>query len=701
MLFNEKKVEFTINDRQCSFSTGKYARKATSIWARMGDTVVLAMVLVGDANPDLGYFPLSVEYMEKLYAAGLISSSRFVKRDRFPSDDAILRARVIDRSIRSRFPHDYRNEVEVIVKVLSYDPDNDPLILSINAVSMALLLSDAPINQPIGGTRIGLQNGMLKPLYHQVDRDNSEEISKMNLVLAGDGNVFSNIDADMMEIDEDTFLEAMEMGMDDIKKWVDVQKQYLSQFDINKPEYDKFVVSEDLLTHMKDNFGDKIIAHVKDSDFGRDEDKLFKEVKEFYNENFPDQYSTWEIVDAYTDIAKKYVRKLAVEKNSRIDGRALDEIRPLDIEVGLLPRAHGSGLFTRGGTQVLTVTTLGSIRKEQILEDMMGEESRRYRHFYIESPASHGEAGRVRYIPGRREVGHGALAEKALLPVLPDRDEFPYAIMLSSEILSEEGSSSMASTCGSSLSLMDAGVPIKRHVAGIAIGLMLEEDNKEDFRVILDMQAKEDFFGFMDFKVTGTVNGITAIQMDTKLEGISMDVVREAVALAKKGRLVILEKMNSVIPEPRSSVSKFAPKIVKIKVPVDKIGEIIGPGGKNIKSIIEDTNTEIDINEDGEVSILGNNQEDIQHAEKILERYSFVPEVGKVYEGVVTGITDFGAFVTINGAVTGLVHISELSDGYVKDVHDLVKEGQKVKVKVLEIEKDGKLKLSMKDVNQE
>ena len=700
MLFNEKKIEFSINDRQCSFSTGKYARKATSVWAQMGDTVILAMVLIGDANPDLGYFPLSVEYMEKLYAAGLISSSRFVKRDRFPSDDAILRARIIDRSIRSRFPHDYRNEVNVIVKVLSYDPNNDPLILSINAVSMALLLSEAPIKKPIGGTRVGLQKGVLQPLYHQVDRDNSEELSDMNLVVAGDGEVFSNIDADMVEVDEEKFLSAMEVGISDIKKWIDVQNKFLKEFDVTKPEYQRFVVSEELLANMKENFGERIIKHVSDSEFGREGDDLFKEIEDFYNENFPDQYAKWEISDAYAEIAKKYVRNLAVEKNTRIDGRALDEIRPLDVEVGLLPRAHGSGLFTRGGTQVLTVTTLGSIRKEQILEDMMGEEARRYRHFYIESPASHGEAGRVRYIPGRREVGHGALAEKALLPVLPSRDEFPYAIMLSSEILSEEGSSSMASTCGSSLSLMDAGVPIKRHVAGIAVGLMLQKENKDNFKVILDMQAKEDFFGFMDFKVTGTVNGITAIQMDTKLDGISMDVVKDAVMLAKAGRLKILEKMNSVISEPRDSVSKFAPKVVKIKVPVDKIGEIIGPGGKNIKSIIEDTNTEIDINENGEVSIFGNNQEDIQHAEKILEKYSFVPEVGKIYEGVVTGITDFGAFVTINGAVTGLVHISELSDGYVKDVHDLVSEGQKVKVKVLDIEKDGKLKLSMKDVDQ-
>jgi len=502
MLFEEKKYEFEIDGRKCSFSTGKFARKSQSaVLARMGDTVILATVNVGRANVDMGYFPLSVEYMEKMYAAGMISSSRFIKRDKFPSDDAILRARVIDRTIRPRFPNDYLNELSVIVKVLSYDPENDPMILGMNAVSAALMISEAPFDGPISGVRVGLREGALLPYYKYIERDGFED-SDMNFVLGGDGEGFSNIDSNMKEVSEDVVNDAMKMGLDLMKPWLEAQKEFVKLVEVKEEKvYEAFGIPDGLVDEIKEKYYKELYEG----------DLLRKEVLEELFETYESKYSKREIEMAYEEVLKMVVKNLAFEKGKRMDGRDLDEIRELAAEVEVLPRVHGSGLFTRGLTQVLTIATLGTLRKQQTVEDMMGEDMRSYMHYYIETPFVFGEAGRIKYVPGRREVGHGSLAEKALYPVLPSIEEFPYTILLMSEIQSENGSSSMASTCGSTLALMQAGVPIKRPVAGIGIGVIVDDPtNVKEYKLLVDMKGEEDFYGYMDFKVTGTREGFTA-----------------------------------------------------------------------------------------------------------------------------------------------------------------------------------------------
>lgn len=692
MLFEEKKYEFEIDGRKCSFSTGKFARKShTAVMAQMGDTVVLATVNIGKANVDMGYFPLSVEYMEKMYAAGLISSSRFIKRDKFPSDDAILRARIIDRTIRPRFPNDYLNELSVIVKVLSYDPENDPVLLGINAVSVALVLSDAPFDGPIAGVRVGLREGALIPYYKHIDRDGFED-SDMNFVLGGDEAGFTNIDSNMKEVSEETVNEAMTFGLNLMKPWLEAQKEFLKLIDFKEEvEYEKFGIPEGLVDEIKKKYYEELYSG----------DLLKKDVLEDLFKQYESKYTKREIEMAYEEVLKMVVKGLAFEKEKRMDGRDLDEIREVESEVSVLPRVHGSGLFTRGLTQVLTIATLGTLRKQQTVEDMMGEDLRNYMHYYIETPFVFGEAGRIKYIPGRREVGHGSLAEKALYPVLPNTEDFPYTIVLMSEIQSENGSSSMASTCGSSLALMDAGVPIKRPVAGIGIGVIVDDPNNvKDFKLLVDMKGEEDFYGYMDFKVTGTSEGFTAIQMDTKARALPPEVFSGGLVKAKEAISKILDIMEKAIPESKKEVSVHAPKVASVKIPAEKIGDLIGPGGKNIRMLSETTNTEIEVDNDGKVNIFAVDKNSLEKAEKIISSYALVPEVGQVYEGVVDGVVDFGAFVEIAPGVSGLVHISEITDKFIENVDEYVKVGDKVKVKLLEIDsKSGKMKLSMKGVS--
>lgn len=688
MLFEEKKYEFEIDGRKCSFSTGKFARKShTAILARMGDTVVLATVNIARANVDMGYFPLSVEYMEKMYAAGLISSSRFIKRDKFPSDDAVLRARIIDRSIRSRFPEDYLNELSVIVKVLSYDPENDPLLLGINAVSAAIILSDAPFDGPIAGVRVGLREGALIPYYKYIDRDGFED-SDMNVVLGGDGVGFSNIDSNMKEVSEEQINDAMEFGLELMKPWLDAQNEFVKLVGHEEKEYEKFGIPEGLVDEIKGKYYEQLYNG----------DVLRKDVLEELFKTYESKHTKREIEMAYEALLKIVVKSLAFEKEKRMDGRDLDEIREVGAEVGVLPRVHGSGLFTRGLTQVLTIATLGTLRKQQTVEDMMGEDLRNYMHYYIETPFVFGEVGRIKYIPGRREVGHGSLAEKALYPVLPSIEEFPYTIVLMSEIQSENGSSSMASTCGSTLALMQAGVPIKRPVAGIGIGVIVDNpDDVQDFKLLVDMKGEEDFYGYMDFKVTGTREGFTAIQMDTKAKALPPKVFTAGLTKAKEALSKILDIMEQAIPESQTEVSEYAPKVASVQIPVEKIGDLIGPGGKNIRLLSEKTNTEVEVDNDGKVNIFAVDKESLEEAEKMILAYAMVPEVGQVYEGTVDGVVDFGAFVEIAPGVSGLVHISEITDKFIKDVNEFVKVGDKVKVKLLEIDqRSGKMKLSMK-----
>ncbi|WKZ30734.1 MAG: polyribonucleotide nucleotidyltransferase [Candidatus Dojkabacteria bacterium] len=693
-MFDEKKYEFQIEGVNCSFSTGLLARKSQSaVFAKMGDTSILATVNVGEAKTDADFFPMSVEYMEKMYAAGKISGSRFVKRERFPTDDAILKARMIDRTVRSRFPKGYRNEVSIIVKVLSYDPMYDPLILGINAVSAALLISPAPIDEPVSGVRVGYVDGQFTAFNSNTDRDDLGT-STLNLVVGGDGETFTNIDSNAYELPEDTMIDAMKHGLELMKPWIEAQNKFVEMVgEVKKAEYESFDLPEALVEKAMAVYGKEIDALLADRAYDKGGPK---ELMERMFEEFSGEYSKRQVTETYFELAKKLTRKVVLETGKRVDGRALDEIRPLDTQVGLLPRTHGTGLFSRGMTQVLTVATLGSSRSQMIVDDMTGEDSRRYMHYYVEAPYVFGEAGRVNYMPGRREVGHGALAEKALFPVLPSMEEFPYTIILMSEIMSEEGSSSMGSTCGSTLALMDAGVPIKKPVAGVAVGVMFDEETPEKFVTLVDIQGVEDFYGYMDFKVTGTVDGVTAVQMDTKAKGLPIEVFEKAIADSKAARLKILDQINSAISAPREQLSEFAPKVEVVKIPVAKIGELIGPGGKNIKKIGEDTGAEIDIEEDGTVNIFAMDAESLAKAKAAVEPFAFVPEVGKTYMGLVEKLADFGAFVELVPGVTGLVHVSEMSDKYVRDAGDFVKEGEQVEVLVLGVEDNGKIKLTMK-----
>lgn len=691
MLFEEKKYEFEIDGRKCYFSTGKFARKSQSaVIARMGETVVLATVNTGKANVDMGYFPLSVEYLEKMYAAGLISSSRFIKRDKFPSDDAVLRARIIDRTIRSRFPSDYLDEVSVIVKVLSYDPDNDPVLLGINAVSAALMISNAPFDGPVAGVRVGLREGALVPYYKYVDKDCFDD-SDMNFLLGGDGEGFSNIDSNMKEVSEEKVNEAMDFGLKMMQPWLEAQKEFAKLVGFEKEDYEKFGIPEGLVEEIKEKYYQELY----------DGDMLRKEVLEELFEIYESKHSKREIEMAYEEVLKLVVKNLAFEKGKRMDGRGLDEIREVASEVGVLPRVHGSGLFTRGLTQVLTIATLGTLRKQQTVEDMMGEDLRNYMHYYIETPFVFGEVGRIKHIPGRREVGHGSLAEKALYPVLPSTEEFPYTMVLMSEIQSENGSSSMASTCGSSLALMQAGVPIKRAVAGIGIGITVDDPNNvQDFKLLVDMKGEEDFYGYMDFKVTGTREGFTAIQMDTKAKSLKPEVFTAGLVKAKASLEKILDIMEKSIPESEKEVSEYAPKVASVTIPQEKIGDLIGPGGKNIRNLSETTNTEIEVEDEGKVNIFAVDKKSLEEAKKIVSAYAVVPKVGEVYDGVVDGVVDFGAFVEIAPGISGLVHISEITDDFIKEIDKHVKVGDKVKVKILDIdERTKKMKLSMKQAS--
>lgn len=694
-MFNEKKLEFEVEGVKCSFSTGKYALKSqTAVMAQMGDTVVLATVNVTPQSGDSDYFPLQVEYIEKMYAAGKISGSRFVKRDRFPTDDATLKARIIDRSIRSRFPEDYRDEVQVIVKVMSFDTDNDPLIVGVNAVSAALLLSQCPFDKPISGVRVGYKEDKFFALNRHVDRDDIEE-SKLDLLIAADEDgLITNIDSNAYELEEEKYVEAMKYGLELMKTWLETQKKFVEMHDeVEKAEYVPYTIPEDLLQDVKEKYAEEIAGNIQMREWKEAKAKTLEKMID----EFASQYSKKMIEEAYEYVSKKELRALILADGTRADGRALDEIRPLSYEVGLLPRVHGSGLFTRGRTQVLSTATLASIRNQMLVDDMTGEDMRSYMHYYVEGPYSFGEAGRVKYIPGRREIGHGALAEKALYPVLPSAEEFPYTVLVMSEILSEEGSSSMGSTCGSTLALMDAGVPIKKPVAGIAIGVIMNEETG-DFKIITDIKDMEDFYGYMDFKVAGTRDGVTAIQMDTKAKGLPIEVFEKAFVNAKKARLEILDGMYEIIAKPREELSEHAPRVEIMKIPVSKIGDLIGPGGKNIRKIVEDTEVELNVEDDGTVQIFATTDEAINKAREIVASYAFEPEIGKVYAGTVAKVVEFGAFIRLAPGVEGLLHVSEIADAFVKDVNEFIKEGETVEVKVLDIDPSGKMKLSMKAV---
>ncbi len=690
MLFNHKIYEFEIGGRKCSFETGKLAlRSESAIIARMGDTVVEVNVNTAKAKQENDYFPMSVEYIERFYASGKISGSRFVKIERFPSDDAVLKARMIDRALRSRFPADYRDELSLIVTVMSYDEENDPVLLAINAASVALMNSQAPFDGPVSGVRMGMEENTIKPIYKSIE--DVDLVDKMNYVVGGDGKVFTMIDAGCFEIPEEDVLKAMEMSLEEMKLWITAQNEFVKLLDKKDKTYTSFAVSEDLLKDMSEYLGDTLLENLLAGDKEKHE-----VTKEGVFKKFEGKYTKVLMSEAYEKLLKKTMRKYVAQKSKRADNRDFDEVREMAAEVDLLPRVHGSALFTRGVTQVLSIATLGTLKDAKLVDDMLGEKEKRYMHYYNDLPFAYGDAERVRLSPSRRAIGHGMLAEKALIPVIPSVDDFPYTILVMSEIQGENGSSSMASACGSTLALMAAGVPIRKMVGGIACGLVSEDDGK--FHILSDMQGVEDFYGDMDFKVTGTRDGITAVQMDNKMSGLTMEIVKETFAKSKVARMKVIDTMEEAIKESRGELSKFAPKVVRAHIPVEKIGELIGPGGKNIRELTEDTGAEITVEEDGAVNIYAMEQESIDKALKYIKGLSFVPVVGEIYEGKVATIMEYGAFVDIAPGISGLVHVSELADEFVKDVRKFVKEGDIVKVKLVSKERDGKLKLSIKQV---
>lgn len=685
------KTEFA--GRELSIETFKTSCLSNgSCWVTYGETVVMVHVTMSP-NPREGvdFFPLSVDYEEKLYAAGKIPGS-FHKREGKPSEHAILTSRVIDRPIRPLFDKDMRNDVSIVATTLSTDVDNSPEICAMIGASVALSISDIPWNGPIAGLSVGIVDGeiILNPNLEMRNK------SSLDLTVAGTLEKIVMIEAGANEIDEDTMLNAIIKGHEEIKKIIEFILKIKEEVGLPKKQIENIL----LPTSLIDDISNDCLEDVKkalDTDDKNVRDKMLEpiinEMHEKYDPLYPD--NTNYIDEALYKIQKSIVREWLINDKKRVDGRKMDEIRPLSCEVNLMPRVHGSAIFTRGQTQVLSITTLGPISDEQKLDGIDEHESKRYIHHYNFPSYSVGETRPSRG-PGRREVGHGALAERALVPVLPSIDDFPYAIRVVSEVLSSNGSTSQASICGSSLSLMDAGVPIKKAVAGISCGL-ITKDNGE-FMTMVDIQGLEDFFGDMDFKVGGTKDGITAIQVDIKTDGLTYDIIKEAFYKTKEARNYIIDDiMAPIIDKPRDDVSKYAPKLESISVPVDKIRDVIGSGGKVVQKIASEFDVKIDISEEGNVFVLGVDRDNVKKAIKVIETIVNDPKVGAIYRGKVTRLMAFGAFVEIAPGKEGLVHISKLDFERVNKVSDVVSEGDEILVKVLEIDDQGRINLSRKD----
>ena len=687
----EKIFKYILDGKELKVTIGKIAELTKgSCLVQYGDTVIMANVAASSEPRDgVDFFPLSVDYEEKLYAAGKIPGG-FIKREGRPTEKAILTSRLIDRPLRPLFPKGYRNDVTVTVTVLSMDIDYSPEIAGMIGSSIALSISDLPFEGPTGAVSVGLIDDkfIINPNCEQ------REKSKLHLTVAGTKEAIMMVEAGAGEISETQMLDAILFAHEEIKKICEFIEEITKEAGKEKVPYYEFKcdasIQEEIIEYSKDKINNAIIEPDK---LTRQEkiDSLKAEIMEVFSEKYPENIA--DIDDATYRIIKEKVRENIIERGLRPDNRAIEEIRPISCEVGLLPRTHGSGLFTRGQTQVLTVATLGPISDVQILDGLSEEESKRYMHHYNFPSYSVGEARPSRG-PGRREIGHGALAERALEPVIPDQNTFPYAIRLVSEVLSSNGSTSQASVCGSTLSLMDAGVPIKAPVAGIAMGLIKEEDK---VAVLSDIQGMEDFLGDMDFKVAGTSEGITAIQMDIKIHGIDKKILEHALEQARVGRLHILGKMLECISEPRKELSQYAPKIIIMKIKPEKIRDVIGTGGKVINKIIEETGVKIDIEDDGTVFIAAENPEKGNAAKKIIENIVKEIEVGEIYLGKVVRITTFGAFVELIDGKDGLLHISKISDKRVKKVEDVLSIGDEILVKVTEIDQQGRINLSRKD----
>ena len=692
MFENYRTFKTTYAGRELVVETGKTCGLANgSCWVRYGDTVVMGNV-TASAKPREGvdFFPLSVDFEEKLYAVGKIPGS-FLKREGKASEKAILTSRCVDRPIRPLFPKDMRNDVSVVMTVLAVDPDNSPEIAGMIATSVALSISDIPWNGPVASINVGYVDGelVLNPTLEQRAKN------KLNLTVAGSAEKIVMIEAGADEISDELMLEAIAKGHEEIKKMVSFINDIKAKIGKPKFEFQSMEISHEIMDDVEALVGEKVkVALDTDDKNVRDArmQPITDEVLETLSEKYPELADI--IGEVMYKLQKKIVRNWLYE-GKRVDGRGIDEIRPLAAEVGLLPRVHGSGLFTRGQTQVLTVATLGPVSEAQRIDGLDEEDSKRYMHHYNFPSYSVGETKPSRG-PGRREIGHGALAERALEPVIPPVEEFPYAIRLVSEVLSSNGSTSQGSICGSTLALMDAGVPIKAPVAGISCGLITKEDGS--WMTMVDIQGLEDFYGDMDFKVGGTKKGITAIQVDIKVDGLTMDIIKEAFEKTHKARNCILDEvMLKAIPESRETVNQYAPKMLQTKIPVDKIREVIGQGGKVIQKISADCEVKIDISDDGNVFISGIDGEKAKKALQIVETIANDPEVGAIYKGKVVRIMSFGAFVEIAPGKDGLVHISKLDKNRVENVEDVVSIGDEIVVKVVEIDKQGRINLSRKD----
>ncbi|MHB0997784.1 MAG: polyribonucleotide nucleotidyltransferase [Armatimonadota bacterium] len=689
-----QQVELDLNGRTLRIETGRVAKQADgAVLVTMGDTVVLATATMSkQIREGIDFFPLVCDYEERKYAVGKIPGG-FVKRGGRPSERAILVSRLIDRPLRPLFPYGMRNEVQVIAIPMSVELEIPPDMLALIAASAALSISRIPFHGPMGAVRVARVDGefIAYPSWEQMDA------ADMKVVVAGTRDRITTVDAEADQVDESVILDAIAFGHEYIRKIIDLQDQLVAKAGQPKAEVEIHTINEEILAEVRTRASEEISNAIQQPDKAQREEGiniLKQEIVDRMAPDFPDQES--ELGEAVEKVVKEEIRKLILEKGIRPDGRKPDEIRKISSEVGLLPRVHGSGLFTRGQTQVMSVVTLGSLEDAQIVDTLEEDGIKRYMHFYNFPPFSVGEARPLRG-PGRREVGHGALAEKALAPVIPSKEEFPYALLVTSDVLESNGSTSMASTCGSTLALMDAGVKIKAPVSGAAMGLMTDG---EKYVVLSDIQGMEDFSGDMDFKVAGTAEGVTAIQMDCKIEGISQEVLKDALAHAKPARMYIMEKMLEAISEPKAEMSPYAPRVLTIEIHPDKIGEVIGPGGKVIKRIEAETGASLSIEQDGRVFITATDKTGGERALQMVSDITREIRVGETYLGKVVKIAPFGAFVEILPGRDGLVHISQLAPHRVERVEDVVSLGDEFVVKVTEITPQGKVNLTRKGTDQ-
>lgn len=682
--------QIEVGGKPFKIEVGKLAQQASgAVTVTYGETVVLVTATVAGVREGIDFFPLTVDYEERLYAAGKIPGG-FIRREGRPSQEGTLASRLVDRPIRPLFPKGFRNEVQIVITTLSTDQENEPDVLAIIGASAALTISQIPFAGPIGATRVGYINGkfVANPTYTELTD------SLLELTVASTRDAVVMLEAGAKESPESLVLEAIKFGHEVNQQVIRLQDALAAEHAKPKMEFKTISVSPDLYAETDTILGGRLAEAVRLVDRQQREetvDVLKSEVKE----KLGSRYTPLEIGSVFESRLKSEIRARVLKEKVRFGGRSFDEIRPLSMEVGILPRTHGSALFTRGQTQVLTITTLGSTREEQKLDGLSQDETKRFLHHYNFPPFSTGEVKRM-VGPGRREIGHGALVERALLPVIPDEASFPYTIRVVSEVVSSSGSTSQASVCASSLSLMDAGVPIKTAVAGVALGLITDESGS--YALLTDIEGWEDAYGDMDFKAAGTEGGLTALQMDIKLQGVSLDLVGESLSRARQARLQILARMRDTMATSRSELSKYAPRMFKLTIPVDKIGAVIGPGGKTIRSITEETKTTIDVQNDGTIIVGSPNEEAAQKAIQQIEGLTKDVEVGQIYTGKVTRLFPFGAMVEILPSKEGMVHISELADYRVAKVEDVVKVGDEIMVKVIEIDRQGRINLSRKAV---